>query len=173
MKIQSSSSRWLIGLGLLVLALIVVSVVVATLNRNRQATLFPEDTPEGTVQRYLLAIDEDDGEAAYSYLSSELQEDCTYQHFRNSTQRYKAQDMRVTLEGTEPLNGRVEVRVEITQVHVNPPFGSSESSYPAYYILEQEDEGWRFAEPPWPMNYCPGLERGIKPERPLPVPAAQ
>ena len=169
MKIQSSSSRWLVGIGLAVLALIVLSVVVALLNRQGEATLLPEDTPEGTVQRYLWAIQENDDRTAYSYLSSELQEKCTYEHFRDSTRWLEGDDMRVTLEGTEPLNGKTEVRVKVTQFHVDLPFGTSESSHSQSYTLEKENGAWRFVAPPWPMGWCPELEKGLPLDVPRPV----
>ena len=165
-------------MAVVVLALIVLSVAVALLNREGEATLLAEDTPEGTVQRYLLAIEEGDLKAAYQYLSSELQEDCTYAHFRDSTRWFEADDMRVTLEGTEPLDGQVEVQVRITRFYVDPPFGdlapvsplrSRESSYTARYTLGQDGETWRLTDPPYPIGWCPGLERGLRPPAPPPT----
>lgn len=150
-------------MALVVLVLVALSVVVALVNRQREATLLPEDTPEGTVQRYLRAIQEDDSQEAYGYLSSELQEHCTLRHFRDSTQWLERDDMRVILEDTEPLDGTVEVEVRITQFHVSPPFGSRESSYSARYTLERDNEVWRFTGLPWPLGWCPGLEERSKP----------
>ena len=161
MKLQSMSSRWLAGVALVILVIIVVSIVVALLNRSREAAMLPEGTPEGTVQRYLLAVEEEDSRQAYDYLSSKLQERCELQHFRDSTRRFDrsvggtAEDLRVTLEGTQPINGSVEVQVRITQFHVSPPFGVNEYSHVQHFTLEKVDETWQFTEPPWPMNWCP------------------
>ena len=163
MKLQSTSSRWLAGIALVILALIVVSVVVGLVNRPREATLLPEGTPEGTVQRYLLAVKQEESRRAYEYLGPALQERCEFQHFRNSTRRLdldrrvpgRAEDLRVTLEGTQPINGNVEVRVRITQFHVSAPFEFNEYSDTQLFTLEQLDGTWRFVEPPWPMYRCP------------------
>ncbi len=172
MRIQDSSTRWLAGEAVVVLALIILSIAVALLNSQGEATLLAEDTPEGTVQRYLLAVEEGNMKAAFQYLSSELQEDCTYSQFRDSTRWFEAEDMQVTLEGAEPLDEEVEVRVRITQFYIDPPFGglapvsplrSGESSYTARYTLEREGETWRLSDPPWPMGRCPGLERPAPP----------
>jgi len=156
--LQSPSSRWLAGIALVVLVAVVLSVVLALVNR-RGVSLLAEDTPEGVVQRYLLAIEEDDSKRAYSYLSSELQEYCTYRHFLDSMRVRERRDMRISLEGTEALDGDVEVRVKVTETRLLEPFGFREYTYPARYVLEREGDAWRFSEPPWPLGWCPGLER--------------
>jgi hypothetical protein len=145
----------------MVLVIIGVSVAVALVNRPREATLLPEGTPEGTVQRYLLAVEEDASRRAYEYLSPALQERCEFQHFRESTRGVvrrdseTAEDFRVTLEGTQAINGRVEVKVRITQFHVSAPFDVSEYSHVQHFTLEKVGETWHFTDPPWPMGWCP------------------
>lgn len=175
MRVKDPSSRWLAGVALAILALIVISVAVTLLNRQREADLLAEDTPEGTVQRYLLAIDAGDSQAAYSYLSSELQGFCTYQSFRDSVRWTGEGDLSATVEETRTLDEQAEVRVRITQFHVSsppfPPFGGpQESSNTVWYTLEREGEVWRFTEPPWPLGWCAGLERKAEPLA-TPVPA--
>ncbi|MBF8268285.1 MAG: hypothetical protein HW388_1793 [Dehalococcoidia bacterium] len=175
MRLKDPSSRWLAGVALAILALIVLSVAVTLLNRQREAAPLPEDTPEGTVQRFLLAIDAGDSQTAYSYLSSRLQESCTQQNLRDSARWLEEGDLSATIEdtkSTKTLDGQVEVQVRITQFHVSsppfPPFGGpQESSNTAWYILEKEGEVWRFTAPPWPLGWCPGLERKL--EQPVPA----
>ncbi len=171
MKLQTMSSRWLAGAALVILVILVVSVLVAALNRSREANLLPEGTPEGTGQRYLLAVEEDGSRNAYEYLSPSLQERCEFQHFRDSTRRIDrrmegtAEDLRVTLEGTQAINGTMEVQVRITQFRVSAPFDVNEYSHTQHFSLEQLDGTWRFVEPPWPMNWCPEAK-----EQPAAVP---
>ena len=172
MKLQTMSSRWLAGAALVILVILVVSLLVALLNRPREADLLPEGTPEGTVQRYLLAVEEDGGRNAYEYLSPSLQERCEFQRFRDSTRRIDrrvggtAEDLRVTLEGTQSINGTVEVQVRITQFRVSAPFDVNEYSHIQHFSLERLDGTWRFVEPPWPMNRCPEAK-----EQPAAVPS--
>ena len=175
MNMKESSSRWLAGVVLVVLVLIVLSVAVTLLNQ-READLLPEDTPEGVVQSYLLAIDAGDSQTAYSYLSSKLKEACTQQNLRDSARWLEEGDLSATMEETKTLDGQAEVRVRVMQFHVSsnppiPPFGSQESSNTAWYILEREGESWRFTEPPWPLGWCPGLEerKAITPVTPAPA----
>ena len=165
-----------------------VGVTVAFLYRSGEVPLLPEGTPEGSVHRFLLAIEEGDRRRAYAYLSPQLQDTCTYDYFRDSVRWFEskdirdASDLRVTLEGTNPDNGEVEVRVRITRFRVSPPspfsppFDGGESSYGERFILEMTDGGWLFVAPPWPMSRCPEAgERyspgGVpKPVRPPPEP---
>ncbi len=156
---QSASSRWLIGVALAVLVLVIVSVVVALVNRQRDVDLFPADTPEGGVQRYLLALEDGEYRTAYNYLNASLQERCSYQHFVDSTRFFQGEDRRISLEDKESLNGQVRVRVRITEFDFSPPFNTSEYSFSVDFILEQTGAEWRFTEPPWPMGWCPGLDR--------------
>ena len=161
MKLQSMSSRWLAGVALVILVIIVLSVVVALVNRPREADLLLENTPEGTVQRYLLAVEREESRGAYEYLAPALQERCEFKSFQDSTRRIgrraggTAEDLRVTLEDTKVNNGSVEVRVRITRFRVSPPFDVSEYSHVRHFTLEKVDETWRFVEAPWPMYRCP------------------
>ena len=144
-----------------------IGVTVAFLYRPGELPLLPEGTPEGTVHRFLLAIEEGNSRRAYDYLSSELQESCTYQHFRDTIRWFEAKgdrytgDLRVTLEGTKRVDGAVEVRVRIIRFHFSPPsplappFDPGESSYGERFTLEMTVDDWRFVDPPWPMRWCP------------------
>ncbi|MCI0825640.1 MAG: hypothetical protein J4N90_12895 [Chloroflexi bacterium] len=150
-----------------------IAVTVTFLNRSEELPLLPQGTPEGTVHRFLLAVERGDNRQAYDYLDSELQETCTYQHLRDSTRLFEdsgnryAGDLRVTLEGTESVDGAVEVRVRITRFRVSPPspfsppFDGGESSHGERFTLEMTDGDWLFVDPPWPMNRCP--EAGAEP----------
>lgn len=66
---MKTSSRMLIGFGSAIAVLIIVTVVlVLTLGQGSSATL-PGDTPQGTIQRYLLAVQNKDYAEAYNFLA--------------------------------------------------------------------------------------------------------
>ena len=74
-----ASGRWLLIFGVAIGVLTVVSIVLGlTLGGELTASLLPEDTPEGTVQRYILAIGAEDYEEAYGYLSPAALAEETY-----------------------------------------------------------------------------------------------
>lgn len=164
---QTPSSRWLVAIATAVIVLILASVVVALVKPRGAAETFPEDVPEGVVQRFILAIQDQDYRLAHSYLSDELKESCPVEHLRTSVRWLVdgSRDRRIALLDKEELSdGRTQVRVRVTEVNVSPPFGVDERSHQQRYVLIREGGAWRFDEPPWPMGWCPGLER-----KPIPL----
>ena len=159
---MSPSTRWLLAMAGGVVAIVVVSVVVAVATRG-DVELFPEDTPEGTVQRYLQALVAGDLSTAYEYLSVAFQDECDYRSFRDFARRREGDDRRYVLEDVETLNGEVEVSVRVTRFSADPPFGGRESSSTQRYILALEDGAWRFTGDLWRFGGCP---------KRAPVPAA-
>ena len=61
-------------IGLIVAVLVVAAAIV---NAVRPPELFSRDTPEGTVQAFLLALNDENYEAAHALLSPESRERCT------------------------------------------------------------------------------------------------
>ncbi|PKB56961.1 MAG: hypothetical protein BZY73_05540 [SAR202 cluster bacterium Casp-Chloro-G3] len=151
----------MLGGGLLILALIIASVVVGLLNRTQNAVLLPEGTPGAAVQQYLVAIEAGETQQAYEYLSADLQEKCTLEHFRD-TARYldrrdanNNRDTRISLESEQSVDNAMEVRILITEFNVSAPFDVNEYSHTEVFLLEELDGGWRFVDEPWPMYGCP------------------
>ena len=155
---QTLSSRWLVAIAAVVVALILVSVVVALVNPRDVAETLPENTPEGIVQRFILALEDEDYSLAHGYLSDELKKSCSVESARDAAQWFveESRDRRVALlDKGEMSGGKMRVRVRVTEVNVSPPFGVNENSYQERYILVQEAGEWRFAELPWPIDWCP------------------
>ncbi len=155
---QTLSSRWLVAIAGVVAALIVASVVVALVNPRGAAETLSEDTPEGVVQRFILALQDEDYSLAHAYLSDELKKSCPVERMRDTVQWFAegSTDRRVALLEKEELSGgRVQIRVRVTEVNVSPPFGVNENSHQERYVLVQEAGEWRFAESPWPIDWCP------------------
>ena len=150
-----------------------VSMIIGSMDRRDEQSLLAVGTPEGTVQRYLVAIEERKIDAAYSYLVPGLQEDCDRQYFHDSLRDFPGgrytngmsdtDDIRVTLLNTVNVEDRVEVNVRITRFTVSPPFGADEYSHGQRFVLKQTEGSWAFIEPPWPMSSC--LEARISPNR--------
>ncbi|MBI2858283.1 MAG: hypothetical protein HYX90_04320 [Chloroflexi bacterium] len=67
-KPAKSSNRLLAGFGIGIAILVLVTVVIVLFQAGKSSPLLPADTPEGTVQRYLLALKEGDYTAARTYL---------------------------------------------------------------------------------------------------------
>lgn len=146
---MKSSSRVLaisgLVLGILVILALVLAVVLSGMN---QPDLLAENTPEGVVQRYFIAIDEGDYLKAYSYISPPRGAENYYDIWKspiiNSGERPA---FRVSLGQTirQPLTASVEVVVETFRP--GSPFGSNINTNRILFILNLENGNWRIASP--------------------------
>ena len=163
---------WLIGGAAFLAALLIASVVVALLEKEKP---LPQGTPEAAVQAFLRALGDEDLETAYGLLSRKLKQECTssefFGMFRYEEGRLK--EDRIVLEGTRMVDDTAFVMVRVTRVHSPGLFGPSESSFDQRFALRQEDGEWRFSEYPWPFFRCAGKPFPVPPgfpEPPTPTP---
>ncbi len=143
---------WLMAAVTGVGALLVGAVALALATTRGGLDLLPEDSPEGVVQRYLLAIEDKEYSEAYGYLSSSLRSTCSLEDF--VTRRYwpEASRDQVTLEMTQSFDGSAVVTARVTVFDPGVPFGASEYSYTQTYHLKLEAGQWRLTGPEW---WCP------------------
>ncbi|MDA1278903.1 MAG: hypothetical protein O3B95_02515 [Chloroflexi bacterium] len=151
---QSASSRWLIAIASSAAVLIIVSVLISVLADNRNVDILPVGTPEGTVQRYLQALTDGDLTAAYGYVSTDLKNECTLEHFLE-TARWREKNFSASVRDTTIIDDRTIVTVEITEPGSNQPFSQGGYSFDTIFTLTSDNEEWRISEPPWPVSWCP------------------
>lgn len=152
------SKIWLFGAVIFVIALVVAGVVVALVTTRGGVDLFPEDSPEGVVQRYLIALDDEEYQRAYDYLSSDVQRRCSLDEFLRSASTTAAREHRMTLEDTRILDDSALVTARVTVFDPGVPFGRSEYSYDRTFQLKLEEGRWRLTWPgrfTWPEWWCP------------------
>jgi hypothetical protein len=154
LRVRSASTMWLIGIIASAALLIVIAVVINLVSDSNQADLLPADTPEGVGQRYLIALNDDDGATAFGYISSSLTS-CTLTHFIQTTGYQREQNYSVSLGKTTTTDKATLVAVKITDAPSGDLFGQNGYSYDVIFTLKEEADGWRFSEPPWPMSWCP------------------
>jgi hypothetical protein len=152
---RSASTVWLITVSTIAIVLVLVSVLLNVLLDGKSEDLLPADSPEGTVQRYLRAIADDDVTVAYGYLSSDLQTACTLQHFIQSTEYYRSRDFGARLRDTVEIDETRVVSAEISEPDGGSIFGNRGFDFTTTYTLAIEGGEWRMSEPPWPMGWCP------------------
>ena len=148
---MSGSTRWLVAVGGVIGAAVVVSILVAALAGGEEE--FPEGTPEAAVQDYLRAIADRDATVALGFLSTGLNERCGEIPRETVVQRGDNR-FRATLTATTVRDDTTEVEVEITEIYGSDPFGGGEYDFQQVFVLVQEAGEWRFDETPWPL-YCP------------------
>jgi hypothetical protein len=156
---MSASTRWLVGIGVAVVAIVLVGVAVAATGGRVRA--FPDGSPERTVQLYLEAVSDGDEDAALEYLSADLQRQCEDLVSRGGPISYQGRDgVHAALEEATVRDGLARVQVRLTETYGDPPFGGGESTHTQEFELRQFDGEWRFVESPWPL-YCPVVPKPL------------
>lgn len=147
------SRVWLVGVAAFVATLVVAGVVVALVTTRGEADLLPADSPEGTVQRYLIALQDHDYRLAYGYLSASTTSACGLDDFLRFARDGELRDSRMTLEDSEIFDGSAIVTARVT-VFAPDIFGPSEYSYDRTFDVRLEQGQWRLV---WPDYRCPPI----------------
>ena len=142
---------WLIGGGAFLVLLLVVSIIVALL--EREEPLAP-GTPEAAVQQFLQAMESEDLSTSFNMLSTPLQDECGLEEFGGRNFSSRNQFGRITLENSQIIENTAFVTVRISQFNSSGPFSTSEYNFEQRYSLQKEDGEWKFAEYPWPFFNC-------------------
>ncbi len=151
---MKSSSRWLLIFGAAIGVLVIVAIaLVFAMARPGSEPLLPEDTPEGTVQRYLLALQDEDYMTAYNYLSFLPDEQISYEVWKVRATRYKAgYGTKVTLEKSTVTGNEATVYVVFDVFRASEPLGDFPFEDPVStryrtFHLKQEGTSWKITSP--------------------------
>jgi hypothetical protein len=147
------SSRLLLGFGLGLIVLVVITVVLALSIGQKNAPPLAADTPEGTVQRFLLAVQSKDYAAAYKLIIPPAQSGDIksipepYEYFSSSAQHlsnntWKANLGKISLEGE---TASVEIILEVFTS--GGPFGNPIRTDTIIFFLKKVDNDWLITSP--------------------------
>src|SRR5690606_25274056 len=118
---------------------------------SRDATAFPADTPEGTVQRHLAAVEDEEYEAAWAHLSAAVRADLSLDQYRRAVRDYGYEtggSRRVLFDRAEVDGDRARVWLTIEEYYDGGPFGGATTYRSTRDIaLVREDGEWRIDEP--------------------------
>lgn len=145
-----SSRRWLFGFGLAIVVLAIVTIVlVLTTGSPSDKPLLPQDTPEGTVQRFLLAIRDKDYLAAESYLAPPASTDKTAYDLRQN-QMYGTGERpgwKTTLGKSTIRDNEATVDVTVSVFRPGGPFENSVNTYQVTFFLKKVETSWKITSP--------------------------
>jgi hypothetical protein len=132
-----------------VLALVALVMVLAT--SNKPVKLLPDDTPEGVVQRYILAIDQGDYLSAWNYLSPAPIDKApqTYEDWRRSFSFGGTRPAYKATLGPTHLNGdmaTVEVIID-TFRQTDGLFNNPVYTNRVAFSLTRMGTGWKITDP--------------------------
>lgn len=156
---MKASTRLLVTFGISIGVLIIVGVVLAlTLSGSQTVSLLPEDTPEGTVQRYLHAVKAEDYEKAYSYLSpttlAEQTRSNTYEEWSQRSSWWRESSGWKAILGESSITGdeaTVTVIIDIFSPEV--PFTDPTHSRIYNFQLKKDDTSWKITSPIHPLDF--------------------
>ena len=152
---MDSSTRILIGVVAGVLVLVVLAIALPRLIDREEAT-YPPNTPEGTVQRYLQAVSDEDTNTALALLTEENATPCMEDELHDRL-RYSSLDRyRVRLGDVEEIDAdTVTVTVGATRVRQPGLFElpNDRNTHDYEFELRRSADGfWLIAESEWPIE---------------------
>lgn len=135
-----------------ILVLVAASVAIVLLAGSRQAQHFPAGTPQGTVQAYLQAWEEQDAAASWAFFSSEVHREYSFDDYERAADdyyRYSSPDgaqRSVFIDGVDGSGDQVTVRLTVEEYYGD---GLTTSSYrsPRTVRLVREDGSWKLRDP--------------------------
>lgn len=148
---MNSSRRWLIVFTIVISVLVTATISLVLLTKGNEVTLLPENTPQGVVQHYLIAIQEKNYQKAYDYLSLDpSQKITTYNDWLQMVgQPYVSNQSawKATLGKTTPNGDYATVEVTIDTVRPGGPFDNPVRSQQIIFQLRIVGGKWLITSP--------------------------
>ena len=160
--------RTLLAIGLGLLGLVVVASLLVVVLGSSEPAQFPDDSPEGTVQRHLDAFAEDELEEAYALFSSDVQQGMSPEQYEQAVRDYGTYasgiTRRVLFDRSDVDGEEATVHLTVEEFYGGGPFGGGDTyRSPREIHLVREDGAWRIDEPlvglepaPVPFDEFPG-----------------
>lgn len=147
---MKTSGRFLLGFGIVIVVVVAVAVILALIGGNEPVKLLPEDSAEGTVQRYLMAVKEQDYVKAYTFISpqSEYFKTNPYDNWVRSTQSmrgnssWKASIVKSTIRDN---SATIEVAVDVFRP--GGPLENPVNTNRIIFLLQKENSKWLINSP--------------------------
>lgn len=164
---MKSPDKFLIGI---IIAVVVLLAVVFGVILSRPAVEYQsEDTPAGVAHNYLLALQDEDYERAYGYLSRELSgyPESTIQ-FKRDVDRYSwrfrsSSSVSLSVESSDFLrDDHAHVDVRETRFYSGDLFSSSQSTSNFVIELVLIDNEWKIIDADYYFSYCWTYDDGCK-----------
>ncbi len=153
---RPQTDRFLVGIGIGIAALLVVAGISVAL-LQRPAPLLPAGTPSGTIQRFYQALEQQDYDTAFGFLSDQMEKKPTRVEFvRANSQRGGSggNTERMRIDSERITAATAIVIVQITHFYSSGPFGgANEYTDRQTFELQLDAGSWRITTLPY--NYVP------------------
>ena len=146
---MNSSRRWLVGFAISIGAVAVIAVALVLLTQGKNVTLLAADTPQGTVQRYLLALQNNDYRQAYTYFSRDTPGMISYNDWltQNGNPAATKVSWQAALGNTVQNGPDATVTVTIETAYPDGMMNSSNYSQQIEFFLTGADNSWLITSP--------------------------
>jgi len=145
------TDRFVLALSAMVLLLIALAVGSVALAQRREPPRLPESSPTGVVYHYLAALDHENYDAAYSYLSSSTRAWISLDEFRRRSPRVSGsppgRTTSVSLSNERITSDRARVTIAVTTFSPSGPFGANEYTRTYELDLVREGGAWKLDVP--------------------------
>ncbi len=149
---MKGTDRFLIALVAGVVVLVGIVLAIALLRPN-QPSYQPDDTPEGVAHNYLLALQLEDYERAYGYLSPTLPGypadiETFERNVRNNRWSfgYDDDDVSLAIEAVNVTGDRAKIVVRKTEFYRGGLFDSGQYSNTFDMTLRREQSAWKVVD---------------------------
>ena len=147
---MKASNRFLLIFGIIIAAVVGTAVTLAVIGGNEPVKLLPDTSPEGTVQRFLMAVKDHDYQKAYSYLAPQPEpvKGDTYDNWVRSVQNprdtssWKASILKSTVRDSDAT---VEVAVDV--IRPDGPLMNPVTTNQVTFMLQKQGGRWLISQP--------------------------
>ncbi len=144
--------KFLIAIVAGIVVLVIVALVTVLLRTPNNEEYIADNTPEGVVHNYFLALQRQDYEKAYSYLADDLQAKPTLDEFTRELDYTSSSEVTLQIYETRLGDVHTQVDISITTYSSGGIFDSgSYNTEDTVYLRATGDGGeWRLIEFPYP-----------------------
>jgi hypothetical protein len=144
---KMKQDRFLIGILIGIVVLVVVSLALFFMRKDSESYVV-EDTPEGVVHNYVVAVHKSDFEKAYGFLS-DSENKPTYEVFRKAFVTNMVSPRNVGLEiGSADVRGDNATVSLSTIYNAGDPFSSGYRNQDVALLVKQDGQ-WRLEQMPY------------------------
>lgn len=147
---MKSSNRFLLIFGIVIAVVVGLAVTLAVIGSNEQVKMLPETSPEGTVQRFLTAVKDQDYLKAYGFLAPQTEQvkGETYENWIRSTQTSRdASSWKASILKSTVRDNSATVEVAVDVFRPDGPLGNPVNTNRVTFILQKEGDRWLISQP--------------------------
>ncbi len=134
------------------IGLLAITAIIIFFIRRDSQTYGPDDSPEGVLRNYVIALNREDYEKAYACLQ-EIEIKPTYEQFREKLTSREGQIRQTALKiiSVDISGDEAKIRVIITPEGADPFDSRYSTDQTALLVLQ--DDAWKLAKMPYPFGY--------------------